>query len=66
MAGASLLTVYGRTVPARLCAKAVTVVEFKGAEETMPANRIPENHTTETVQIIAHAEKMGGSRQSPH
>ncbi len=63
MAGASVLTVYGRTVPARLCAKAVTVVVFKEAEETLPANRIPGKHTKEVVQIIAHADKMGDSRR---
>jgi len=52
-----VLTVYGRTVPARLCAKAVTVVVFKGAEETTPANRIPGKHTNEVVQIGAHADR---------
>ena len=63
MAGASVLTVYGRTVPARLCAKAVTDVVFNGAEEAMPANRIPENHTKKAVQIIAHGDRVGDSRR---
>ena len=56
MAGASVPTLYGRTVPARLCAKAVTVVVLKEAEETMPANRIPGKHTKQVGQIIAHAD----------